>query len=353
MQRLLALGLATATCAACGGEPAELQSERESVTTFAVSYDGPDDQFHSSFSPSNAPYGGFGGGNCSANRTPVVFLPGNGDDAKNWDFPPSTGGLSVYESFRTAGYSDCELFGFNYLSAQERADGVTVYHNPARATLIADFINDVKAYTGSTKVDVISHSLGVTMGLEALRQNGLFSSTRRFISISAGLRGLASCYYAGYANPLLPVCGSANWYNSSVFGFYPDSWYAPNPRMRNGGFRDDPSRATGTRFYSIHAGYHDQVACTTATYYSGCYQTALFDSRSNVYAQVNVGEGSTAGQLDFDFSDWSPYALGAGDSDGVGHFRSKNNTGAIQVKMLTTTCQGTNCCNTYTGVCSN
>lgn len=353
MQRFLALGLAAASCAACGGEPEALQSERDSVTTYAVTWDGPQDQFHSSFVPSNAPYGGFGGGNCTASRTPVVFLPGNGDDAKNWDFPPSTNVASVYETFRNAGYSDCELFSLNYLSAQERSEGVDAYHTPARATLIADFINDVKAYTGSSQVDIISHSLGVTMGLEALRQNGLYSSTRRFISIAAGMRGLASCYYVGNANPLSPVCGSANWFNSSVFGFYPHSWFTPNYRMANGGFRDDPGDSPSTRFYSIRAGYHDQVACTTSTYYYGCYRTAMFDSRSNVYAQLDVGDGSTAGQLDFDFGDWSPYALGGGDSDGVGHFRSKNNTGAIQVQMLTSTCQGTACCNGYSGVCGN
>lgn len=347
------MGLAAATCSGCGGEPAPSVSEHESVAAFAVTYDGPDEQFHASFSPSNALYGGFGGGNCTATRTPVVFVPGNGDDAKNWDFPPSTGGLSVYETFRTAGYSDCELFGINYLSVQERAEGVGAYHTPARAALIADFIDDVKAYTGSTQVDVISHSLGVTMGLEALRQNGLYASTRRFIGIGAGMRGLASCYSAGYANPALPVCGSANWFNSSVFGFYPGSWWARNPRMSSGGFRDDPRNASNTRFYTIRAGYNDQVACTTSAYYSDCYKTAMFDGRSNVYAQLDVGDGSTAAQLDFDFADWSPYALGAGDSDGVGHFRSKNNTGAIQVQMLTTQCQGTTCCSGYTGVCGN
>lgn len=340
-------------CAGCGPAPAPLEVDREAVSGSGLTHDGPDAQFHSSFSPSDAPYGGFGGGDCTAVRTPVVFVPGNGDPAKNWDYPPSTGGPSVYETFKAAGYSDCELFGIDYLSAAERAVGVTAYHTPTRAGRIADFIEDVRLYTGAAQVDVVSHSLGVTMSLEALRQNGLWSATRRFISIAAGMRGLASCYYAGYANPAVPVCGSANWFDPDVFGFYPHAWYAPNARMRNGGFRDDPRRATSTRFYSIRAGYHDQVSCTTATYYSGCYRTAMFDSRSNVHAQLDVGAGSTAGQFDFDFSDWSPFALGAGDTDGVGHFRAKNNTGAIQVQMLSSTCSGTACCGAYAGACGN
>lgn len=338
-------------CAACGGEPADPATAVTEVTANGLTHQGGDFQFHSSFAPSNAPYGGFGGGACSASRTPVIFISGNGDPVKNWDYPSSTGVPSVYETFRDAGYDDCELFGVNYLSASQRDQPTSVYHTAARAALIADFIDDVKAYTGRSKVDIVSHSLGVTMVLEGLRQHSLWSSTRRFIAISGGLRGLASCYYVGYANYAAPVCGSANWYDATVFGFYPNQWYAPNPRMANGGFRDDPSRSTSTRFYVISAGYQDQVACTTSSYYSGCYATHLFDDRSNVRAQLFVGQGSTAAQYDYDFSDWSPYNSAGGDLDGVGHFRSKNNTGAIQVRMLSTTCSGTGCCTGYGGVC--
>lgn len=348
--RKLWLAAVVVACGACGGMEPGLEVSQDAVT-YAVSYTGSDFQFSGGFSPSNAPYGGFGGGSCVASRTPVVFVPGNGDPAKNWDYPPSTGVPSVYETFRNAGYNDCELFSINYLSESERSTGVTAYHTSDRAEIIADFIQDVKAYTGKSQVDVVSHSLGVTMALEGLRQFNLWSSARRFISIAAGMRGLASCYYAGYANPAVPVCGSANWFDPDVFGFYPSQWYAPNPRMANGGFRDDPSRATNTRFYALSAGYNDQVACTTSTYYTGCYNTNFFDSRTNVKAQLFVGEGSTAGQYDFDWSDWSPFALGAGDTDGVGHFRAKNNTGAIEVRMLSTTCTGTGCCSGYAATC--
>lgn len=337
-------------CAACGGEQT-LESSVEASSSYGLTYQGSDFQFHPSFSPNNAPYGGFGGGSCIATRTPVVFVPGNGDPAKNWDFPSASGVPSVYETFRAAGYNDCELFGINYLSPSVRDSGLTAYHTPARAEIISDFIEDVKAYTGQPQVDVIGHSLGVSTALEGLRQGGLWSSARRFVSIAGGLRGLASCYYAGYANPALPVCGSANWFDSDVYGFYPSQWYAPNPRTGNGGLRDDPRRSPSTRFYALSAGYQDQVACTTSTYYYGCYRTNLFDSRSNVVAQLFVGEGSTAGEFDFDFSDWSPFALGAGDSDGVGHFRAKNNTGAIQVNMLTTGCVDDACCTGYGATC--
>lgn len=317
----------------------------------ALTHTGGSHQFGGGFSPSNAPDGGFGGAWCDAERTPVVFLHGNGDEAKNWDYPPSTGGPSVYETFRNAGYRDCELFGVNYLSAAERATPQLNYHNAAKAGRVADFIADVLAHTGAAQVDVVAHSLGVTVGLHALDDGGLWSDVRRFVAIAGGLRGLNSCFWVGYANPYVTTCGSQNAWAPEVFGLYPHTWYAWNPRLGNGGFRDRPGQHPGVRFFTIRAGYHDQVHCTTASYYPGCPATALFDGYGNVAAQLDVGLGSTAAQLDYDFSDWSPYNLSGGDLDGVGHFRSKNDTGAVQVNMLTTSCTGTACCTGYSAPC--
>ncbi len=50
-----------------------------------------------------------------------------------------------------------------------------------------------------------------------------------------------------------------------------------------------------------------------------------------------TGTGATA----------SPTNMGGGDTDGVGHFKAKNNTGTIIYKMLSTTCTGTGCANSY------
>ena len=64
------------------------------VPAGALTYTGGANQFAGGFSPANAPYGGFGGGACTAVKTPIVFLHGNGDEAKNWDYPSSTGAAS-------------------------------------------------------------------------------------------------------------------------------------------------------------------------------------------------------------------------------------------------------------------
>lgn len=318
----------------------------------ALTYTGDNFQFAGGFNPSNASYGGFGGGSCTAVKTPIVFLHGNGDEARNWDYPSSTGVASVYDEFKAAGYNDCELFGINWLSSSERSAPASNYHKSSKAIMIRDFINSVKAYTGKSQVDVIAHSMGVTVGMHGIDYGSLWGSVRKFIAIGGGMRGLSSCWWMGYANPMATTCGSQNVFDSNIFGFYPHLTPAYNPRMGDGGFRDRPSGKT-TQFYSIRAGYNDQIACSTASYYVGCGDTSKFDSYTNVKAQLNVGRGSTAAQYDYNFSDWTIYNTGGGDSDGVGHFRSKNNTGVIQKNMVTGTCTGTGCCSGYGYSCVN
>lgn len=316
----------------------------------ALDYQGGAFQFGGGFQPSNAPWGGFGGASCTASRTPVVFFHGNGDEAKNWDFPPSTGVASVYDELRVQGYGDCELFGVNYLSSSERSAPQLNFHKPSKAGVLIDFIEDVRAYTGASQVDVVAHSLGVTMGLYAVEEGGLWSRVRRFVAIAGGLRGLSSCLAAGNANAFITTCGSQNVFDSRIFGLYPHSFWTWNPRFGNGGFRDDPA-GKSTLFYSIRADIHDQVLCGTASTTFGCEDSALFDSRTNVRAQLDVGRGTPAAGLDFDLSDWTIYNLAGGDGDGVGHFRAKNNTGKILANMLRTSCTGTGCCSGYGDVC--
>ncbi len=98
-----------------------------------LTYTGGANQFAGGFSPSNVPNGGFGGGGCTAIHTPIVFLHGNGDEAKNWDYPSSTGVASVYDEFKAAGYNDCELFGLTWLSSSERGAPQLNYHSPTKA----------------------------------------------------------------------------------------------------------------------------------------------------------------------------------------------------------------------------
>jgi pimeloyl-ACP methyl ester carboxylesterase len=319
-------------------------------------------QFAGGFSP-GAGFGGFGGGSCTATKTPVIFIHGNGDRAISWDMPPYTVSgypsppFSTYGEFRARGYNDCELFGITWLSASEQSDSAAAYnyHRPEKYQILKTFIDRVKAYTGRSQVDIVGHSMGVTLALAAIRQHGMQSSVRRFVGIAGGVRGLNSCYYTGYSNPYSPTCGSQNVFDPSIFGFFPEGWYygvwVTNQWTGTGttrSLRQFPGNYPGISYYSIRAGDKDQVLCATSTWYSNCGNAALFNSSSSVRAQLDVGAGQATGSYDWDWADGSPTNTGGGDNPGgIGHFKSKSNTGRIIYNMLTTTCTGTGCASGY------
>lgn len=324
---------------------------------------GPAVQYAGGFNPRTG-YGGFGGGQCTATRTPVVFLHGNGDSAISFDMPPgpvagyAAPTRSPYEELKAAGYNDCELFGVTWLSDVERANPQYNYHEPYTYRLLKDFIDAVKAYTGKSQVDIVGHSLGSSMGLAMLKYTGTQGSVRRFVNIGGALRGLQTCLYTGYQNPAAQTCNAEAWvypYTYYTFGLYPSSGmpgYGYNRWTGSGSdsLRNLPARWTAIRFYTITAGLYDQVHCFTTNNAATCPAGALFNARGNVIAQVDVGFGSSAYRYDWDWSDGMPVNAGGGDnSDGVGHFRSLANTGVVLRNMLTTGCT-TGCASGYSGL---
>lgn len=285
--------------------------------------------FGGGFRPAHAPYGGFGGADaCTPKRTPVVLLHGNSESAGDWLRPDSHGGPSAPARLVQAGYTACEVFAVTWLAPQGRSQKWLHYHDEAKADLVAGFLGDVLAYTGAQRVDLVGHSMGVTVALHALDRNALWGRVRRFVAIAGGLRGLQSCLAWGPANPLAPVCGSENDVDPELFGFYPFF----NPRMEDGGFRDRPAQHPGVIFSSIRAGASDEILCP------GC-DTALFDPAPNVRAQLDVGVGTPA-EGDHD------------DTSGVGHIRARRDTGIIQANLLTSECAGAACCKGYAGRCA-
>src|SRR5690606_3645183 len=324
---------------------------------------GPATQYSGGFNP-GVGYGGFGGGHCTATRTPVVFIHGNGDSAISFDMPPgavaghATPKRSPYEELKAAGYNDCELFGVTYLSDVERANPQYNYHEPYTYALLKDFIDAVKAYTGKPRVDIVAHSLGSSMSLAMLKHTGSQASVRRFVNVGGAIRGLQTCRYTGYQNPAAQTCNAEAWvypYNHYSFGLYPSSGvpgYGYNRWTGSGSdsLRRLPASWSSIRFYTITAGLYDQVHCFSTNNAATCPASALFNAHANVAAQVDVGFGSSAYRYDWDWSDGMPVNAGGGDnSDGVGHFRSLANTGVILRNMLTTNCT-TGCASGYAGV---
>ncbi len=103
---------------------------------------------------------------------------------------------SVYQEFKARGYNDCELFGITYLSPGEQRSPAGNYHNPRKYDMLIAFIEAVKIYTGKDRVDIVAHSLGVSMALAALtyednlhRKGKGWAGVRRVVNIAGGVRG--------------------------------------------------------------------------------------------------------------------------------------------------------------------
>ena len=319
-------------------------------------------QYAGGFSP-GVGSGGFGGGACTATRTPVVFIHGNGDSAISFDMPAgavsgyTTPARSIYDELKAQGYNDCELFGVSYLSASERGSPQYNYHSPTKYAVLQAFIDKVKAYTGKAKVDIVAHSLGSTMALATMKYYNSAGSVRRFVNIAGGIRGLRTCLSTGYISPYAPTCNAEGYYPFTyyTFGLYPSSGVAYTGYNRwtgsgTGSLRTLPATFTAVSFYTITAGLKDQVHCFTTSYSSTCSSGALFNAAANVKAQVDIGAGSSAYSYDWDWADGSPLNFGGGDlSNGVGHVRAKTHAGRIVYNMLGTTCT-TGCANGYVGI---
>lgn len=295
--------------------------DRESTAVQGVVYSGAANQFAGGFHPSNAPDGGFGGGNCTASHTPVIFVHGNSVNATFFARPTTSGAPTVYATLKAAGYNDCELFGITWLSPTEQANQQLNFHTATKAAMIRDFITAVKAYTGKSKVDILAHSMGVTVALHGITFGNLWGSVGTFVNVAGGLRGLSSCLSVGFANPAFTTCGSQNLFDSNTFGFWPDGAAgAANPRTGTSssvGFRNEPARRTQVRFFTISGGDADAIV--------GPVQ-CQFNPAAALEAQLDVA---------------------------VDHLSSFSNTGAIMTTMLSSACTGTACCAGYSGSCTN
>jgi len=322
---------------------------------------GPADQFQGGFKPGTG-FGGFGGGACRAARTPVIFIHGNGESAIVWDAPvtdPVKGydlpRRSVYDEFRARGYRDCELFGVTFLRPDEQKNPRGNYHRPAKYDIVLRFIDEVLAYTGKDRVDIVAHSLGATMTLAALNYGDRkrpgrspWKKVRRFISIAGALRGLSSCREAGYMNPLVATCAAENTFSKYSFGFYPDTgkrfrgknrWTGEGPE----GLRKIPRHQPHVGFYTISAGLADAVLCPGRSEDKSCADSALFDEAPNVVAQLDCG--APGGRTVFR----ARPSVSEQEKSGLGHFKARINTGEIVAEMLLTDCRGRACRGAYAG----
>ena len=153
--------------------------------------------------------GGFGGirRGYPLRHVPVVFVHGNNVDAADW-YP-------VRDDFLAAGWTKQELWGLSYgglggangtaLKRQNperdsehaaQGDNHTTYitEDDVNVSDVYRFLRMVQAYTGSRRVVIVGHSLGVTLAREVLRVHPwLRHDLVAFVGIAGPNHGTTFC----------------------------------------------------------------------------------------------------------------------------------------------------------------
>jgi pimeloyl-ACP methyl ester carboxylesterase len=176
----------------------------------------------------HVPVGGFGGlrRHAPLHHTPVIFVHGNQVDAQNWLSP-------MLQFQHLAHYSMQEMYAISYNGLGNFSPGAPMTqptapdqdyinqnpmllanggHGAADEDEIPDlcrFIEAVQAYTGSQQVDIVTHSLGVTIMRKLLvYYPSLRKDVTAFVAIAGANHGTSVCrgieaYYYG-CNEIAP-----------------------------------------------------------------------------------------------------------------------------------------------------
>jgi pimeloyl-ACP methyl ester carboxylesterase len=155
------------------------------------------------------PVGGFGGirRGTPLKHVPVILVHGNTVDHADW-YP-------VRDAFKKAGWTDQEVWALAYNGLGANAGSYESQPNPERSeehtemggdgvsrqtnndTNVPDlyaFIQAVRAYTGSERFSIVSHSLGVTLARKTLKVHPeLRADLVTFVGISGANHGTSLC----------------------------------------------------------------------------------------------------------------------------------------------------------------
>ncbi len=258
--------------------------------------------------------GGSYGGKASSTDTvvnqPVIFIHGNSDKAIGTGTAGQSGWNATIEYFQARGYKTSELYATTWGPASASLSSQQ-YHSKTYVMKIRKLIEAVKAYTGATKVDIIAHSMGVTLARKAILggyandslEGGQYyigppitSWVDTFVGIAGANRGLVSCYQSGGSTP---TCGATN-------GLYPGYWNGVGVSGRSAYLQN---------LYSSSS-------------YEGAYRYTIWSTDDEIIGYNNV--------VYYDYTSRIPGQTGEKVYSGYpyGHFGVKDLTQAVQYSMV-------------------
>ncbi|HJV60123.1 MAG TPA: alpha/beta fold hydrolase [Albitalea sp.] len=161
---------------------------------------------------------GFGASG-AVTRTPVIFLHGNNDTPYATACNPYGRMQALAQYLADHGYATSELWGLGYQGDQCDLLADQTHRSAAAHTVVANvpdlrrFVQAVLAYTGAKEVDIVGHSLGVTLAREWMREDHAWRQVRRLVAIDGPNHGIINC----------SPSPQNYWQAPALGGFTPDS----------------------------------------------------------------------------------------------------------------------------------
>lgn len=164
--------------------------------------------------------------NCVDN---VVLVHGNSGSPSDWD--------NTYNLLISNGYSSSQIYRPSWGSYYASNNN----HNGSEEIPVRDDINAAISTSCTGKIDVIGHSMGVTLAAQQIIKLNKSSKVDSFVGVAGAYRGLWTCGMYPW-NVWTPTCGSNGLSISSPFL----NWLE--------------NKAIANRVYSIKS-WTDQIVC--------------------------------------------------------------------------------------------
>ena len=142
---------------------------------------------------------GFGSDVGRVEHVPVIFIHGNNDTPFATTCSPFGRMQAFAQFFLDHGYHASELWGLGYQGdqcdlLQDNTHRSDISHTTAAAVpILRQFVRAVLDFTGAKRVDIVAHSLGVTIAREWMLQDNAYRKVRGLVAIDGPNHGIINC----------------------------------------------------------------------------------------------------------------------------------------------------------------